>query len=59
MFISMTTTNKNSHRHFSLKLLLHSSNILTVADMKGELGMHEYLIVSMATTDKISLRHFS
>ena len=41
---------------YSLKLLLHSSNSLTVPRMEMKLGMHVYYIVSK-TTD--SLRHFS
>ena len=47
------------HRHFSLKILLHSSNLLTVARMEVKLGVHVYYIVSMTTTTPNSLRHFS
>ena len=43
----------------SLKLLLHSSNLLTVAPMEVKLGAHVYYIVSMMTTTTNSLRHFS
>ena len=42
-----------------LKLLLHSSNLLTVARMEVKLGAHVYYIVSMTTTTTNSLRHFS
>ncbi|CAI8056989.1 hypothetical protein GBAR_LOCUS31042 [Geodia barretti] len=41
------------------KLLLHSSNSLTVARMEVKLGAHVYYIVSMTTTTTNSLRHFS
>ena len=57
--VSMTTSTTNSLRHFSLKLLLHSSNSLTVARMDVKLGAHVYYIVSMTTTTTNSLRHFS
>ena len=40
-------------------LLLHSSNLLTVARMEVKLGAHEYYITSMTTTTTNSLRHFS
>ncbi|CAI8042218.1 hypothetical protein GBAR_LOCUS23449, partial [Geodia barretti] len=52
----MTTTTTNSLRHFSLKLLLHSSNSLTIARMEVKLGAHVYYIVSMTTTTTNSLR---
>ena len=57
--VSTTTTTTNSLRHFSLKLLLHSSNLLTVPRMEVKLGAHVYYIVSMMTKTTISLRHFS
>ncbi|CAI7991087.1 hypothetical protein GBAR_LOCUS623 [Geodia barretti] len=50
--VSMTTTTTNSLRHFSLKLLLHSSNLLTAAHMEMKHGMH---IISMTTTGIFSL----
>ncbi|CAI8002532.1 hypothetical protein GBAR_LOCUS3417 [Geodia barretti] len=50
--VSMTTTTTNSLRHFSLKFLLHSSNLLTAAHMEMKHGMH---IVSMMTTGIFSL----
>ena len=37
--VSMTTTTTNSLRHFSLKLLPHFSNLLTVARMEVKLGV--------------------
>ena len=40
----------NNNKYTSLKLLLHSSNSLTVARMEKKLGMHVYYIVSMMTT---------
>ena len=43
----------------SLKLLLHSSNMLTVARMEVKLGAHVFYIVSMTTTTTKSLRNFS
>ena len=43
----------------SIKLLLHSSNLLTVAHMEVKLGAHVYYIVSMTTTTTNSLRQFS
>ena len=43
----------------SLKLLLHSSNMLTVARMEVKLGAHVFYIVSMTTTTTKSLRDFS
>ncbi|CAI8031923.1 hypothetical protein GBAR_LOCUS18081, partial [Geodia barretti] len=55
----MTTTTTNSLRHFSLKLLLHSSNSLTVPRMEMKLVTHVCNIVSMTTTTTKSLRHFS
>ena len=39
----------------SLKILLHSSNLLTVARMEVKLGVHVY---SMTTTTSNSLKHF-
>ena len=42
--VSMTTT---SLRHFSLKLLLHSSNSLKVARMEMKLGTRECNIISV------------
>ena len=50
LIVSMTTTNKNSLRHFSLESLLYSSNSLTVARMEVKFGMHVYFIVSMTTS---------
>ena len=47
-----------SLRQFSIQLLLHSSNLLTVARMEVKLGAHVYYIVSMTTTTN-SLRHLS
>ena len=47
--VSMTTTITNSLREFSLKLILHSSNLLTVARMEVKLGTHAYYIISMTT----------
>ena len=57
--VSMTTTTTNSVRHFSLKLLLHSSNSLTVLRMEMKLGTHVCNIVSITITTTNSLRHFS
>ncbi|CAI8031922.1 hypothetical protein GBAR_LOCUS18081 [Geodia barretti] len=48
----MATTTTNSLRHFSLKFLLHSSNLLTAAHMEMKHGMH---IISMTTTGIFSL----
>ena len=48
--VSMTTTTTNSLGHFSLKLLLHSSNSLTVPHMEMKLGTHACNIISMTTT---------
>ena len=53
----ITTTNSLSH--LSPKLLLHSSNLLTVARMEVTLGADVYYIVSMTTTTTNSLRQFS
>ena len=39
------------------KLLLHSSNLLSIAHMEVKLGTHVYRIVSMTTTNKNSLRY--
>ena len=55
----MTAYCLKSLRQFSLKLLLHSSNLLIVAHMEVKLGAHVYYIVSMTTTTTTSLRHFS
>ena len=56
----MTTTTQSSLRHFTLNLLLHSSNSLTVPRMEIKLGAHVYYIVSMTITPTNSLRrHFS
>ena len=48
--VSMTITTTNSLRHLSLKILLHSSNLLTVALMEMKLGTNVYDIVSTTTT---------
>ncbi|CAI8046736.1 hypothetical protein GBAR_LOCUS25841, partial [Geodia barretti] len=45
--VSMTTTTTNSLRYFCLKLLLHSSNLLTAAHLEMKHCMH---IISMTTT---------
>ena len=45
--VSMTTITTNSLRHFSLKLLLHSSNLLMSAHMEMKHGMR---IISVTTT---------
>ncbi|CAI8012749.1 hypothetical protein GBAR_LOCUS8147, partial [Geodia barretti] len=45
--VLLTTTTTNNLRHFSLKLVLHSSNLLTAAHMEMKCGMH---IISMTTT---------
>ena len=56
--VTMTTTTANCLSHFSLELLLHSSNSLTVPRMEMELGMHVCNILSMTTTTTNSPRHF-
>ena len=50
--VSMTTTTTNSLRHFSLKLLLHSSNSNSpmVARIEMKPGMYAYYIISMTIT---------
>ena len=53
--ISMTTA--YCLKSLSLKLLLHSSNLLTVGRMKVKLGAHLFYIISMMTTTTNSLRH--
>ena len=50
--VSMTTTNNNSLRQFSLKLLLHFSNLPTTVHMEMKLRAHVYSIVSMTTISK-------
>ena len=50
---------RKSLRQISSKLLLHSSNLLTVARMEVKLGAHVYYIVFKTTTTTNSLRHFS
>ena len=44
---------------FSLKLLLHSSDLLTVTRMEVKLGAHVYYIVSMTTITRNSLRQYT
>ena len=50
--VSMITTTTNSLRHFSLKLLLQSSNSLMAAHMEMKRSMH---IISLTTTGIFSL----
>ena len=56
----MTTTYcLKSLRQFFFKLLLHSSNLLSIAHMEVKFCAHVYYIVSMTTTTTNSLRHLS
>ena len=48
-----------SLRKFSLKSLLHFSNLPTMVHMEMKLCAHTYFIVSMTTVSKNALRHFS
>ena len=48
----------NSLRQFSLKSLLHFSNLPTMVLMEMKLCAHMYFIVSMTTVNKNSLRDF-
>ena len=49
----------NNNKWPQALLLLHFSNLLTVAHMEVKLGAHVYYIVSMTTTTTNSLGHFS
>ena len=48
--VTMTTTTTNSISQFSLKLLVHSSNLLTVPRVEMKLGTHACNIIFMTTT---------
>ena len=48
-----------SLRQFSLKSLLHFSNLQTIVHMEVKPCEHVYFIVSMPTINKNALRHFS